>query len=181
MLESISNEELVSRIVKTQCFDMTPHGRHWVVDFIPRENDVGVFYVVLEEHASGALEKPAYHFFVFDSRTGERVCENDEYEKCFNFVKEQFNGEVVPRAQMFFSNIHLSPYYIKKTMNLCKHCRYFRKLDNVVNGYPNNYFCSKEVDDLITGGISTAPCFLMRSSPYFCGGDAKWFEKKDEE
>ena len=178
MLESISNEELVSRIVKTQCMYMTPHSRGWIVDLIPRENDIGVFYIVLEENF-GCTQR--YHFFVFSSGSGERVYKNEEYEKCFDFVKKQFNRGEIPRAQMFFSNIHLSPNYSKKIMNLCKDCRYFRKLDNVVNGYPNNYFCSKEVDDLITGGISTAPCFLMRSSPYYCGGDAKWFEKKDEE
>lgn len=66
-------------------------------------------------------------------------------------------------------------------MNLCKDCRYFRKLGLVGKGYKNDFFCSKEVDDPIIGGISTAPCFLMRLSPYLCGGNAKWFEKKDEE
>lgn len=159
---------------------MTPHGRHWVVDFIPRENDVGVFYVVLEECASGALEKPAYHFFVFDSSRNERIFKNTDYKKCFDFLKKQFEWKI-PCAQMFFSNIHLSPCYINKTMNLCKDCIYFDKLERFGKGSSDEILCSKEVSDPITGRIVNAPCSLVRTSPYFCGADAKWFEKKDEE
>nr|DAH64366.1 MAG TPA: hypothetical protein [Caudoviricetes sp.] len=180
MLKTISNTELISRITKQESFDITPYGRHWIIDFIPRENDIGVFYIVLEEIATYSLETPIYHFFVLDTRSGERVYQNEEYEKCFSFVKKQFDSGEVPRAQMFFSNIHLSPCYKNKKMNFCKDCRYFHKLGRFGEG-SQDCLCNKEVNDPITGRISRAPCLLMRLSPYFCGADAKWFEEKGSE